>query len=45
VVGDPINNRLVLISGVDWLPGITNDVWSIDLASGQWTQILAPSSE
>ncbi len=44
---DPINNRLVLVNGVHgvWWRDATDDVWAVDLASGQWTQIVAPSSE
>ena len=47
MVGDPINNRLILIHGNagPWssLPG-EDDVWAIDLDTGEWTQLLAPSS-
>jgi hypothetical protein len=44
-VGDPINNRLILINGVygDWWSSATGNVWAIDLDAGEWTQILAPS--
>ena len=45
-VGDPINNRLVLINGVydDYWVSADDDVWAIDLDSGEWTQILEPTS-
>jgi hypothetical protein len=47
VVGDPINNRLILINGIheDWWSDATSDDWAIDLETGEWTQIVAPSSE
>ena len=49
MVGDPINNRLVLINpqGVwstsgDGRPPTVSAVWAVDLATGEWTQLLAP---
>lgn len=45
VVGDPINDRVVLMNGVSgnfWVAA-SDDVWVVDLASGEWTQILARS--
>ncbi len=47
VVDDPINHRLLLINGVhgDWRTDATDDIWAVDLASGQWTQIVEPSPE
>jgi hypothetical protein len=47
MVGDPINQRLVLINGVggDWWSEATDDVWAIDLDNGEWTQLLAPLDE
>jgi hypothetical protein len=46
VVGDPINNRLILINGVhgDWWSDATDDIWAVDLTTGEWTQILAPAT-
>jgi hypothetical protein len=47
MVGDPINNRLVLIHGVYgnfWVNADSN-VWAIDLDNGDWTQLLAPSDK
>jgi hypothetical protein len=46
MVGDPINQRLILINGIggDWWSNATKDIWAIDLATGEWTQLLAPSS-
>ena len=46
MVFDSINERLVVFN--DWCcvwPGspTTDDVWAIDLDTGIWTQILAPS--
>lgn len=43
MVGDPINDRLVLINGLsgDWWTDVDTKVWAIDLGSGEWTQILA----
>jgi hypothetical protein len=50
MVGDPINQRLILINGNGgarvsgvWWSDLTLDVWAIDLDTGEWTQILAPS--
>ena len=47
VVDDPINNRLILINGIhgNWWGDATSDIWAIDLASGRWTEIVAPPSE
>jgi len=49
MVGDPINNRLVLINpqgvwepSVDGLPPSVSAVWAVDLDTGEWTQLLAP---
>jgi len=49
MVGDPINNRLVLIKTIDFPPFgedsepvFVSVVWAIDLANGEWTQLLAP---
>ncbi len=46
MVGDPINNRLILIhgSGGEWSSLGEDDVWAIALDTGEWTQLLAPSS-
>lgn len=45
MVGDPINQRLILISGVgnDRPYEATLDVWAIDLNTGEWIQLLAPA--
>ena len=41
MVGDSINNRLILMNP---LSGDTQDfVWAVDLDTGEWTEILAPS--
>ncbi len=47
MVDDPINRRLFLINrvGGDWLTEATDDVWAIDLTTGEWTQLLAPSRQ
>jgi hypothetical protein len=44
---DPINNRLVLVNGVhgDSWRDATDDVWAVDLDTGEWTQILSPSNQ
>jgi hypothetical protein len=46
VVGDPINDRLVLINRVygDWWSSAVDDVWATDLDNGEWAQLLAPST-
>jgi hypothetical protein len=46
IVGDSINNRLILINSQTGLadPGGRDDVWAIDLDTGEWTEILAPST-
>lgn len=47
VVGDPVNNRVLLLGGTynnfSSDPPGTNDVWAIDLETGEWTEVLAPS--
>ena len=47
MVGDPINQRLILINGIGgaWGSETTDDVWAIDLDNGEWTQLLEPSSQ
>jgi len=40
-VDDPINNRLVLING-GW-GSSADDVWAIDLGTGEWIQLLEAS--
>ncbi|MGI9528768.1 MAG: hypothetical protein ACR2NG_03585, partial [Acidimicrobiia bacterium] len=47
IVDDPINDRILLIHGIHggWWSDATDDVWAYDFASGQWTQIVAPSAE
>jgi hypothetical protein len=42
-VGDPINDRLVLINGIFgmWWSSAADDVWAIDLDTGEWTQVVA----
>jgi hypothetical protein len=45
MVGDPINDRLVLFHGVYgnfWVNADAN-VWAIDLDTGETTEILAPT--
>jgi hypothetical protein len=46
LVGDPINQRLILINGDgrDGWSGATDDVWAIDLDSGAWAQLLEPTN-
>jgi hypothetical protein len=46
IVGDAINNRLILINALSGSPDHTgeDDVWAIDLDTGEWTEILAPST-
>jgi len=47
MVVDPINERLILFHDSCCLwPGSpnTDDVWAIDMETGEWTQLLAPSS-
>jgi len=43
MVGDPINNRLVLINPHSFgqSPAVSA-VWAVDFDTGQWTQLLAP---
>ncbi len=43
LVGDAINNRLVLLNAGPWAGTIHNGIGAIDLNTGEWTQILAPS--
>ncbi len=45
IVGDPINNRLVIINGIHgnfWV-NATDHVWAIDLGTGESMELLAPS--
>ena len=46
MVGDPINNRLILINSQTGSADSfgRDDVWAIDLDTGEWTEILAPST-
>ncbi len=39
IVGDPINNRLVILPGP--LPAGSRDLWSIDPNTGQWTALVS----
>ncbi|MBT8194039.1 MAG: hypothetical protein KJP22_11605 [Acidimicrobiia bacterium] len=45
MIGDPVNNRLVLIHGVygDWWVNSDNAVWAIDLDTGETTGLLGPT--
>jgi len=43
LVGDPVNNRLILLNAGPWSGTILNGIRAIDLDTGEWTQILAPS--
>jgi len=45
MVGDPINNRLVLIHGAwgNYWGNSIDDVWSIDLDTEEWIQLVAAS--
>jgi hypothetical protein len=47
IVGDSINNRLILINHLpdsrDVVMDFVDDVWAIDLDTGEWTEILAAS--
>jgi hypothetical protein len=47
MVGDPVNNRLVLVNGVygDSWESAADDIWAVDLDTGEWTQILSPSDQ
>jgi sugar lactone lactonase YvrE len=50
MVGDPINQQLILINGIGggWEgPSVTagSDVWAINLDTGEWTQLLEPSNQ
>lgn len=47
MVGDSINNRLILMHGNDgpWASPGTTEVWAIDLDTGEWIQLLGPLSE
>jgi hypothetical protein len=42
MVFDPINRRLVLMNGLGgvWWTDTTDGVWAIDLASGDWHQLV-----
>ncbi|MGB9358408.1 MAG: hypothetical protein WCC01_07610 [Acidimicrobiia bacterium] len=46
VTDDPINNRLTMINGVhgEWWRDATDDVWAVELSTGQWSEILAPTT-
>ena len=46
MVGDPINNRLILINPLKGpRRDLTGDdgIWAIDLDTGEWTELLAPT--
>ena len=47
IVGDPINDRLLLIGGTyntfSSLPPGIDDVWAIDLGTGNWSELVAAS--
>lgn len=45
MVGDPINNRLVLVHGVygNFWVNADDKVWAIDLDTGETTEIVAPT--
>jgi len=46
IVGDPINNRLLFIHGVHGGgKGATDDIWALDLDTGEWNQVLALSQQ
>jgi hypothetical protein len=47
IVGDPINDRLVIINGIygNFWVNATEHVWAIDLETGELTELLAPSQE
>jgi hypothetical protein len=47
MVGDPINQRLILINSVfgNFWVNASDDVWAIDLDTDEWTQLLEPSSQ
>lgn len=44
MVGDPINNRLVFINGVNrsFALDVDGDVWAVDLDTGATTELLTP---
>jgi hypothetical protein len=46
-LGDPINDRLVLINGLygSFWSSTVDDVWAIDLDTGAWIQLLESSDE
>ena len=46
MIGDPVNNRLVLIHGIygNWWVNSDNAVWTIDLDTGETTELLGPST-
>ena len=45
IVGDPVNNRLVLMHGIygDWWVESDDAVWAIDLDTGETTELLGQS--
>jgi hypothetical protein len=45
MVYDPINERLVVYGGsvLDRTPSQTTDVWAFDVATREWTQLVAQS--
>ena len=44
LVGDPINNRLVVINPVASASASVSSIGAIDLATGEVEQLLAPAS-
>ena len=44
LVGDPINNRLLAINGISSAGTPISRVGAIDLATGEWTLLLAPAT-
>jgi hypothetical protein len=45
LVGDPVNNRLVVINPSASALATVSRFGAIDLATGEWTQLLAPSDQ
>jgi hypothetical protein len=45
LVGDPVNNRLVVINPSASALATASRFGAIDLATGEWTQLLAPSDQ
>ena len=45
IIGDPVNNRLVLIHGIygNWWVNSDDAVWAIDLDTGETTELLGQS--